>query len=488
MIINRWVTPLLGLILIISMGQTSLVQGQFPPGNPYQQAVQQTMPPDVFGQQGYNPANNSAIDTSGFQSWMKPWPAISPFENVFSETFWEDGIWNRIQIPMGAGSRRYYGDMSILQARFRKPNRARIGATGVRTLAQSFPAITAANLPNFQVASARVFDSGRFNVNGADPQMVLEDHQNKKSPGIRATLGFTDVDQGGAEWSFFVLTGDERLFKRGSEDPSNRTANAALSVNDVSGGITIPFDILYRVHFQSRAAGTEFNLLNRPLYKSKNVHVRSTWGMRYLYLGEKFQFNGKYSGDIATFNPDGSLNVITTPNPAGFIQDVSVLSRVNSHMIGPQGGFEYAVGGESFTLGGHTKVGVMLNVEQMKLESSGLDVPFFVDDGAATTTINPNYNPNLKSTDSQNTAHFSPLFEQKIYADMKVLHLIPGLRSMKIFDNAKLRLGYSITAAWEVSRPNENIVWQAGQIQPVIRARRNLWYTDNWSASISWER
>ncbi len=478
MTIKRWIAPLLSLVLISSLANISFAQGQFPAGGSYQPMG----PANVFGNQGFNPPANSAINAASMPQGMQPWPAISPFENAYSETSWKNGVWSRLQIPQGsaAANRKYYGHVGAAKARFRETSPVRLGAVGVRQLGDAFGAIP------FFVLNARVFHENNPNHMGLNSQGLFERFANDRSPGIEFSYGFTDVDKGGAELSFFWLTGTNQEWSRGSEDPGFRGATGAIAFDDGSGGFTYPLDNLTRLNFKSQAAGIDANIFNKPIFRGRNFQVRTLWGMRYTYLNEAFKFEGRDSGDGATYNPDGTLDTLTGPAQPGFRAELE--SIVQSHLFGPQTGFDFAVGGKNFKLGGFLKMGIMLNTERLSIEESGLDSPIAFDNTGATIT-NPNYNPNRTSAATKTSAHISPMFENDIHADMNVIKLIPVLKSMKMFDNAKFRVGYKFTGIWEVNRPYETIVWQGGPLNPAIDTnKRGFFFYDQWSASISFVR
>lgn len=316
--------------------------------------------------------------------------------------------------------------------------------------------------------------------------------------------------------------------------------------NGTFAGGSIAYDLNYRLEVSSQVLGGGLNYVMAPIIKSDGFMVRPVVGLRYINMQESFRFDGEDSGLLyddsvaGTGDPTVDLKLQSIPDgvdndddgiidnggiaedsttftatnfdaiATGGVDGVSssivnshLYSDANSHLAGPEIGLRYDFGGDkkdSFKIWGQTKVGLLVNHEE--LEMTGDNIGLFtrfeagtydgtIGSAAPTETFAPTLadpNPNAFSA-SASTTHVSPLVEQSIFAELPVFEYVPVIGDAKIFEGAKLKLGYSITFIDQVASNTQSVVWQGNPVQglfPVYDLERRSWWTSNWSAGLEW--
>jgi hypothetical protein len=271
------------------------------------------------------------------------------------------------------------------------------------------------------------------------------------------------------------------LFQRGFDDaseadPSSLRITAAVPLDDGFGGSSVPYDKFFRITHDSETFEAQLaNILTHKL-ELKFIKLHPEWGLRYMYIRERFFFDGADSGLALTFFPDGLPDLSTPPVAVVDPYDSSLRSSVRSHLAGPQIGMRYELGGDIFRIWGAGRFGLFANREHIHLEGFGIGDGF-----------GPNFVQDSPFSDNQVHTHVSPMFEYAVNADFKVFGVIPVFRRMDFLEQAKLRVGYSITSVLEVARPGSSIVWQGLPQYPRIRVDREAWYIRSWHFGIHWE-
>lgn len=250
-------------------------------------------------------------------------------------------------------------------------------------------------------------------------------------------------------------------------------------------GDTQKYDILYRLDYSTWAAGGQANRYNGLLHKSDSVRVTSFYGARYMYLDETFQFHGIDSGlgyDIETDGdnidfgrPTGGLTI------AYPLMDSRLNSTVQSHLAGAQGGFRIDIGHKgAFHVWAETTGGLLANYETLEVNGNNIGVPLLRPDMHDGVQFLDN-----SFRDKERHTHVSPLFEQSIYADIRLRHIFPFLKHSYFLEEAQFRCGYTFTWIGEVARPGSTINWVGFPKFPGVKVSHESFTMDQLSLGLT---
>ena len=323
------------------------------------------------------------------------------------------------------------------------------------------------------------------------------------------------------------------------EDPLNIASGGVyanlrgLPLDDGSGpfgGVTVPFDLEFQVEWKTSVYELTGEFMLTPIFKRKAVMVRPMWGMRYMHLHETFGFFGRDSGVIYGIETDpttpelkthsvpngvddnldsiidnsivpeedGGTGIIFFPDPFDAFLD----SNTRSHMVGPEVGVRYDLGGDKFKFYGQSKFALLANFERVKIKGDNIGhklraerlpglgvqpwIPF--DDGDLRTPTPGDLTPNAFETDEDHS-HVSPLLEQSFFVEAPLFAHIPLFKKINFLESAIVRGGYTYIGVYEVLKPDESIIWQGNPeagLFPTISPERDKWWTSNWSLGIHW--
>ncbi|WP_145218084.1 hypothetical protein [Gimesia alba] len=514
---------------------------------------------------------------AGTQAPLNAFPQMSPFEKMFQQhRVDKNGLWSYKSTNAG---KKYFFSMEALFARYQNPGGALIGNVG---------SISYLDLVEDELIDAtddEFFD--QFSENEGLNYFNAA-HYNKvpklNAPGSRLRWGWTNDDQSGFEFTgWWIARADSSWSAIEDSTHKPNPANQAIMdillsppnfidptgtgvVSSIPGvttaeintilqnelmnlaglplddgtvnGVTVPYDLDFRVKVVSQAWGTNATWMSTPFVDKKALKIRTLAGARYMQVREGFGFVGVDSGllysdanNIAGIRPDlklFSLPTGTDENEDGIIDNAGVVedddagtgtstaffvapvdpvtglavtptttyvnSKVDTNLAGPELGIQFDIGGDKFKIWGQTKVGIMANQETIELEGDNVGMiiradPDDIDRPKA--LIDPTVddpNPNA-FTDRQTHTHVSPLFEQSIFMEMSLFDKIPVLKRMKLLEEAKFKFGYTYIVAGEIARPFDSIRWQGMPTRglfPSINVKRESWSVGTWSLGIDW--
>ncbi len=311
----------------------------------------------------------------------------------------------------------------------------------------------------------------------------------------------------------------------------------ALPGGAVIGGASAVYDLDFKIKNTVEQYGGGLRWTMMPLIKTSWLRVNPSAGVRFSSLEETFSFYGRHSGwtygltgaggggNNQNANPE--ILIHSTPNfidddgdgvvdNAGSPEDslggqgqggnnqtgsafstpiddfypiTSVLrSQVTSYLVGPELGLNYQIGGESLKVGGRSSFALLANHERMQMQGNNI----FVTTRPA-NLIQPTPQDQLPNdfSDTKNSTHVSPLFEQSFYVEGPFLRYVPVIRRANVFRNATVNMGYTITLIGEVTRPDENILWQgnpsAGLFPSIKTDDRSTWRSEMFNFGLSWK-
>ncbi|MFV0446201.1 MAG: hypothetical protein ACK5Q5_21730 [Planctomycetaceae bacterium] len=290
-----------------------------------------------------------------------------------------------------------------------------------------------------------------------------------------------------------LLNGNDQLISVFNGSLPLIYSNDAFGGDHISGflGEAQKFDLLYELSYNTTAAGAEANRFTGILHQGESTRVTSYVGARYMYLDEHFGFHGIDSGfgyDIILNTTGGNNTSVDIdygrPDSGTILVDYPLLhaylnSDVTSHMAGPQTGFRIDLGHKgAFHVWTMTTGGLLANYEQLRITGDNIGTPGFglhpeMHDGIPTDppVANGQFLDN-SFRDKENHMHVSPMFEQSIYADIRLQNVMPFLKKSYLLEEAKFRIGYTYTWVGLVSRPGSSINWVGFPKYPSVKINR----------------
>ena len=162
------------------------------------------------GSPTYSPVTSDAGSPAGYPQPMQPWPALSPFEHGFEQTYNDDGLWFR---RTANKQRDYYINAEFISGRFRNPSNARIGANADLTRTGLDPTDTVstnATRVSFLKDGVIAVSQGRYFVtntanNAATTQVLTPAQVSALAPSASAADVTFPVPVGGIQLGYDLL-------------------------------------------------------------------------------------------------------------------------------------------------------------------------------------------------------------------------------------------------------------------------------------------
>ncbi len=287
-------------------------------------------------------------------------------------------------------------------------------------------------------------------------------------------------------------------------------AFAGLPLNgadtDLNGlpGVVMPFDIYYRLQYQTQVGGFNADWYATPIFERSALTVRPMYGARYLRVRENFAFDGADSGLGYTIGLPGAaggggaaaaatgylspvtLEALTTLS----IMQSMLSSSVTSEMAGPEAGLRFDIGGEKLKVWTQSKFGLLVNHSARNLSGYNIGDAYYPKITGTITdpTVMPRNAPASTrfAHQDQNTA-LSPMFEQSIFGKANLFKFVPVLNKSKILSGAEFQAGYSLILVGNMYRPSNTVNWLAYPQSPQLNDYRSTYITGNYSMGIQWE-
>lgn len=392
-----------------------------------------------------------------------PWPGISPFEHRFAEHRNDHGLWT---LETNDAARKYFVGVGAMLFKNKAPERGIIGdphAAGA-------------------LGQPTDFDREILPVNGDTVLFQVPIFNEFKTEGIRFNWGYWDPDDTGLE---VIAWWGSEVKERFRFPPTFSELNPAQTPGPVIPALQIdgrPIYLFYDGHFKAEYSqelwNTQIQRMARPMFRWNDILVvRPMYGARYFGLRERQNIH--------------AFDFLPAPG-FGFPDSMFINNSVTSHMAGPQIGLHGTLGEGSFlkvTFG--TQFILFVNHERQKMngfnfgsqsQRTGRDGitqndPFFND--AAIIPAGARF-----FSDSRNTTHISPAFEQTVHFDMKLFSLIPWVNRMDLFKNATVRGGLTFLDVGLVTRPSKSISYVALPGRPNLRTDRSNFWTLAWDVGV----
>ena len=536
---RQWLASLLSGCLAVAGGLSAQAQAppfpQFGPGNPDAVGM---LPPPYNSNYGAAPQSYTGMEQAGYPPGANAWPNVSPYMGpAVDQTTYEDGNWFNRQFT---GNRKYYFSTEALIGQTQRgTSNTLIGAPGVNELPvfpgtvanslhsqQFFETVIATdNMPNRTVTATG--GGGNGASTGHIPIFVARTYHDMPDPsqagGVRSTFGWFNPDQSGFQASGFWLNNAQSTFFSGTGLPYNPIdavnvnitgynqhhlraySGLPLQGKDSDGdgfpGFVQPFDIYYRMKFETQLMGSNVDWYWSAIYDRSSVLIRPVGGARFLQLREKFTFDGSDSGLGYTIQgaraQAGGGNAATTGAPYSPLildPEFSIPNVMNSHLTsqsrsllaGPEAGLRFDVGGDKFKIWTQSKFGLLANNTQRNLKGFNIGDAYYVANGR-TTTVMPRNSPDLTAFSSQNNSTWlSPMFEQSIFVKAPLFQYVPILSKARILNNAEFQVGYTLLVLGQIARPAQQIDWQAYPVNPRLQSERSTYTNGTFSFGVEW--
>jgi len=494
---------------------------------------------------GTVPQSYTGMESAGYPPGANAWPGVSPYMGpAMDQTTYEDGNWFNRQFT---GNRKFYFSTEALIGSTQRGANIRIGAYGVNEV-PVFPgtgttgaatnnlhnqlffetAITTNNMPDRSVTATGGGGGGGATSNGDIPVFVEHMFYDMIDPaqagGVRATWGWFNPDQSGFQASGFGLNSADSTFFSGTGLPFDSTdavtfglpyiqqrvrafsglpLQGADSDGDGRPGFVQPFDIFYRMRFETQLAGANVDWYWSALYDRSSLLIRPVAGARFLQIREQFTFDGSDSGlgytiQGATAGGGGGGGAVTGVqvfSPLVLDTAFSIPNVMNSYLnsasrsllAGPEAGLRFDVGSDRFKVWTQSKFGLLANNTRRTLNGFNIGDANFVANGR-TTTVMPRINDTTTNAfASQNSSTWvSPMFEQSIFVKAPLFQFVPVLNKARILNQAEFQAGYTLLVVGQVARPDQQIDWQAFPVNPRLRTERSTYTNSMLSFGVEW--
>jgi hypothetical protein len=440
----------------------------------------------------------NGYEAAGWPPGAMSWPQISPFEAPpVEQNRFENGLWFNEQ---KIGGRRYYTMLAGTLNKFAGPQETQVGNP---------------EAPDFFGFQAVGTTTTTTNLANGRPVWLVRDwgdiENTLRSGGFMGQIGVWNVDDSGVQlFGFWADEGTGSLdlgvdgvdinnpadiLRRAEDILSNYGALPLLDDQlplttlppvppntvglNVPGGAQ-PFDLFYKLGYQSQAYGTGIGYYSTPIFERGNMKLRPQFGLRYTNLRENATFhaadsNLNYVFDLSTLRP-----VPSTITGLVDVVESYLRSNTKAHLGGPEAGLRLDLGTERFLIWTQSKVGVFANHSTQEIDGFGIQ----------RIALNPLLavpDPSVTAFHEQDTTTtVSPMFEQSIFAKAPLLAHVPLVKKMKAFESAQFQVGYTFTAIGSVYRPGDTIDWRGFPQFPSLTGNKSTWYMSSLSLGIEW--
>lgn len=494
-----WLATLLGILPVLAGGRAAPAQGPWSEGGPGSAGVAYfdspegpprafdppvfdppgiaSFPDPLYPPPGTYPTNTPVAVQEGFTGvppGANPWPQISPYDHAFDQHYHKDGLWHR------ATSDEFQRFVIVegMVVQYRRPSGRFVGSLDVDS----------------QIFFQPLAQAQGFRPSAAVNLREIFDNEWDETGGLRVRLGNINPDGSGLEligwWggdhSRELLFGDpnarfEVINSLSANNPGLPLDNGIDGLQPASAPVNAYYDKNVLIAYSEEAFGSSLTWMSSTAWDLKAFKLRPTMGLRYMGIREKLSFRGRGSGgnDFVQFPPGTGPTVgnNTPRNPrVGDDFEGTFHSVVRNHLLGPEIGFRFDLGGDRFKIINETKIAVAGVYEDFSLNGKGLGNGGF----------DPNYDPTATFADSTHHGHISPVFEETVSFEANLFGYIPVLKKVQMLDKAKFRVGYTLTWVGHIQRPDA-ITYLAAPDFLQIKSERSDWYMHAFNAGVTWE-
>jgi hypothetical protein len=463
------------------------------------------------------------LETAGWPGGASQWPYVSPYTAPpIDQHSYQNGFWFNEQIR---GSRKYFTYLGATLNTYADPDDVLVGDPDAPGYVFQTPVVNNNN-NNGAVNGSFVDFTDRHDWSAVEDSL--------SGGGFYGIMGWMNPDDtGGYVTGFWAEEGSARLDLVDPPGDVNRPettlrVRGGLPLFDGLGDTELPvrapdlepvvvrgggsqrYDMLFRLAWQSQSYGTGLGLYGSSFYKGDTFRLRPVYGLRYLNIRENATFDGLDSsldytllfvaGGGAAGNATGT--VFGAPAP-GTVTDLGLepiqshlRSNTKSQLAGPEVGLNFDLGGEKFKIELQSKFGLLANHSTREIDGYGIGRSQLFAGGnviGATPIIGAGLPDDAQEireltafNEQETTTHVSPTFEQSIMVTAPILSYVPGVRKVRIFEEATFNIGYTWLVAGGVYRPGNVIDWRGFPNFPEINSEKTTWFLSSWNFGVEW--
>lgn len=445
----------------------------------------------------YAPAY-SGIEAAGWPPGATQWPYISPHAApAIDQHSYQNGFWFNEKI---IGKRKYYAYLAGGLSSYADPDDVLVGDPNAPRDFRNISVVGggggAGNLTgNREVFAAHDWSEVEDTMSGGTFQGMLgwfnEDDSGWFAQGFWAEEGVSSLNLidpvGDPQRPVDTLRARAGIpIFDGSTDtitlPPNPPDTTGITI---TGAGVIPYDMYYRLAWQSQAYGAGLGFYVDPLFRGGAFKLRPVLGLKYMNVRENATFEGGDSSLNYTIDGDSLAPVTGSVTGTPLIFDSELRSNTKSQLAGPELGLRLDVGSERFNIWTQSKLGIWANHSTRELDGFGIGRPL----GAALpipTTPTPDDATITGFHDQDTTTHVSPAFEQAVFVRSPLLSYVPIINKAKVFEQAQFQMGYTFLVVGAMYRPGNVIDWRGFPQFPELNSNRTTWYMTTWSWGVEW--
>ncbi len=492
---RHWLTKLLSGALWAALPAAGWSQapdmGYTPPINPDMPPAGALAAPTYTG-----------METAGWPQGATQWPYISPYYGPpVDQHKYENGFWFNEKTY---GGREYFTYLGATLNEYANPKSDMVGDDNAPLFYQT-TATTGTN--NNTTGSQIIFPPKRWS-----------DMKDRLSGGgFRGITGWFNPDETGVYFDGFWAEEGHAGYNTGQliglDDPAEIERRApdvlrayagvplfdglsgtllpiqrpnATAVN-VPGGGTQPYDLYYRLGWQTQTYGAGAGYYANPMYEAGTLTMRPMAGMRYLNVRENATFDAADSGLGYTIDTLTGRPVVGSVVGPVDILESHLRSNTTAHLGGPEIGFRMDFGGDKLKIWTQSKLGIMANHSTREIEGYGIGRALV---SSTTTTTTPQAMPTdpdlTRFHQQETTTSVSPTFEQSIFVRSPLLQFVPGVRKIRLFEEAQFQFGYTWLVAGGMYRPGTIIDWRGYPNYPSINNEKTTFWVNSWNLGVEW--
>ncbi len=404
---------------------------------------------------------------------VQPWPEVSPYDYSFDQTYWDNGLWYR---KVNNRQTEYFFGLDYFSATLKRPKSGTEGG---------FIGLPFANARTAYSGLGRIFVGTPEDISTKilpDSRHTTEEFgADETRPGFIARFGAVQADDSGFEVTGFYTAGDQQVV----ENPAgtiDRFFDVTASVGEDSADTfffdafpdygRLVFDEGFLMTFDSKAWGAQANFITTPLGSNDGMNnFHAMIGVMYLGINENFGLIGNDSGLTAPVVGGGRAYIVDA-------YTMRLNSKLTSHLVGPQVGLRWRLGGEKLLLTTEVKGAFTVNFERRRLDVTNYGI-------ATNFDAFPVFNgdPNAASLRDRGV-EFSPVIEASFMAELPIMQNLPIVSRIPGFKDSKFRIGYQFTQAWDIARATEAVQYDAPL--PKLNQSRSNWHIGGMVAGFTW--
>jgi len=416
---------------------------------------------------------------------VQPWPEVSPFDNSFDQTYYDEGLWYR---RTNRRQTEHFFGLDYFNA---TPKRPKSGQQ------EGIIGIPSQNDHTAYAPLGRRFVGVPEDI--SSKQAIYAPHYSsdlgsaESRPGVIGRYGAIFADDSRFEVTGFYaakLTGDSRQVFQAPFGTIDRSFDVTASVGEDSGDFItangnfidlfpdsgrLVFSDSFNMTFESNSWGAQANFLTTPVGGSESLgQLSAIFGVTYLAISERFGIEATDSGLTAPIVGNIGRAFIVDP------YTMHLSSKLQSNLVGPQAGLRWSTGGDFLKLTAEVKGAITANFESRHLAVDNYGIRTNID-ALPVRAGDLNY-----ARLQERSTTWAPLLETSIMTDWAIMQALPVIKKLPGFRESKFRFGYTYTQAWRIAGAMQSVQYDSPL--PRIQTKRDNWHIGGFVAGFTWTR